>query len=220
VLCFAVAAVATLPSGARADDSDTQQWSLLVVNKNLLKRWRAYFEIQPRFGEQLAVLDKLLVRPAIGYRLNGKLSLWQGYGWTPGFRPRFGDEHRFFQQFLYEDKLGGTSIVDRARLEERLIAGTGGMSLRFRNMIRVVHPISRDHRWLAIVWDEVFVHLNTLGNGPEAGFDQNRFFAGVGRDVNRHLRVETGYLLNNVNRPRTSSDRTNNVWLVQFTASL
>ncbi len=205
---------------ACADDSDTQQWSLLVVNKKLSERWLGYFEVQPRFGDNASDLERLLIRPAIGYRLSPKLSLWQGYAWTPLFSPFFDGEHRTYQQVLYDTSVGATGVVSRTRFEQRFIEGAGGTSHRVRSMLRLSHPISRDRKWLAIGYDELFWNLNSTDNGPVRGFDQNRLFLGVGRQINSSLRVETGYMLNPVNRPRTRADRQLHNWVVQLTLNL
>jgi hypothetical protein len=201
---------------ARADESDTQQWTIFTVEKDLSPRWRGYFEIQPRIGGDISKLDRLIIRPALGYRVNSKLSLWQGYGWTPAFEPEFNDEHRLYQQVLFEDKLGKTSFSSRTRLEERFIEGAGSTSVRLRSMIRFMHPLSTDRKWAAVAYDELFFNLTSSSPGPVAGFDQNRLFLGVSRQLNEQLRVETGYLMNHVNVPRTSENRRNDVWLVWF----
>lgn len=216
----AVAVCAAQASPAHADESDTQQWTLFTVQKELSSRWRSYFEVQPRFGKDLTGVERLLVRPAIGYRLNNKVSVWQGYGWTPLFLPEFQDEHRLFQQLLYEDKHGDTSITSRTRFEERFIEGAGDTAFRFRTMLRLAHPISADKKWSVVGYDELFVNLNSTPNGPESGFDQNRTFLGVSRQMNPELRIETGYLFDYVNSPRNPSNRKLNVWVVQFAWNL
>lgn len=212
--------LALAPTPARADETDTQQWTLLTIDTNFSKRWRGYFEIQPRFGDDIGHLERMIVRPAIGYRLNSKVSLWQGYGWVPQFEPVSGNEHRSYQQLLYEDTVGKTGIVSRTRLEERFIDGAGGTALRLRSMIRAVHPISADRHWALVGSDEVFWNLNDTNSGPVSGFDQNRLFVGVSRQVNPELRVETGYLMSHINVPRTSENRRLDVWLVQFALRL
>lgn len=206
-------------SPARAD-VDNQQWTLITLQKELTARWRAYFEVQPRFGEDASGTERLIVRPAIGYRLNDKVSIWQGYGWTPLLEPSFADEHRVFQQLLFEDKLGETSLINRTRLEERFIEGAGGASVRLRNMLRLAHPVSADKRWTVVGYHELFWNLNSTDTGPVSGFDQNRLFLGVSRQMNQELRVETGYLLNHINSPRTSDNRRLNVWVVQMAFTL
>jgi hypothetical protein len=204
------------PAPAQADQVDTQQWTIISLDKELSKRWLAYFEVQPRFGQNISTLEALIVRPAIGYRVNSKLSLWQGYGFTPNFDPDYNNEHRIYQQVLYQDTLGKTGLTSRTRLEERFIHGAGGTAVRLRSMLRLMHPISADKRWALVGYDEVFWNLNSTPNGPASGFDQNRLFMGVSRQVNPELRVETGYLLNHRNTPRTSENRKLDVWVVQF----
>lgn len=220
LLACALALICCAATPARADVTDSQQWTLVTIQKELSDRWRAYFEVQPRVGQDADGLERLLVRPAIGYRLNPKVSVWQGYGYTPLFEPEFQYEHRIFQQLLFEDTLGETGLTNRTRLEERFIEGAGGTAVRLRSMLRLTHPISADKRWAVVGYDELFWNLNSTSNGPESGFDQNRLFLGVSRQVNKELRVETGYLLNHINTPRSSSNRRLDVWVVWLAVNL
>ncbi len=218
--CGMVLALAGAAVPASAEEVDTQQWSLFVIQKDLSPRWRAYFEVQPRFGGDISGVERLLVRPALGYRVTPRLSVWQGFAWTPLFTPTFRDEKRSWQQLLYEDHLGRTSFSDRLRLEQRFIEDASGTSLRLRNMIRLQHPISADQRWAVVGYDELFWNLNSVGNGPAEGFDQNRVFLGVSRKLNAQLRVETGYLVDFINSPGTAANRRLNVWLTSFNWTL
>ena len=214
--CGAALSLSLTAAPALAVDVDTQQWSLFTFQKDLSRRWIAYFELQPRFGNDVSGVERLIVRPALGYRITPKFSVWQGYGWTPLFMPGFRDEHRLYQQFLYEETLGVTAVSNRTRFEQRFIEGTGSTSHRFRTMFRVQHPVSRDRRWAVVAYDELFWNLNSVPNGPAAGFDQNRVFLGVSRVLNPQLRVETGYLLNQINAPSGSPNRQLNVWVTMF----
>lgn len=223
--CNAATMLFCMGTMAHADDVDSQQWTLITAQKELTEKWRAYLEVQPRLGPDLTGgsprgVERLLVRGAIGYRLTPKTSLWQGYAWTPQFLPTDSSEHRLFQQLLYEDKLGKTSFLNRARLEERFIEGAGGTSIRLRNMIRFAHPISANKKWTAVAYDELFWNLNSTTGGPTSGYDQNRIFLGISRQTSSKLRVETGYLFAHVDRPRTSSDRKLHVWVVQLAYTL
>jgi len=216
IACGVALHLTTVAAPVCADESDTQQWTVITVDKDLSKRWRGFFELQPRFGQNISTAERIIVRAAAGYRINSKLSVWQGYGWTPQLEPEFNNEHRPFQQLLFEDTLGKTRLTSRTRLEERFIDGAGGTEFRLRSLVRLSHPISADHRWAAVGYDEVFWNLNSTDRGPVSGFDQNRLFLGVSRQVNPELRVETGYLWNHVNLPRTSENRRLDVWVVQF----
>ncbi len=195
------------PSPAAAVDTDFQEWSLFMVQKDLGKRWIGYFEVQPRFGNDVSELDRLIVRPAVGYRINPNISIWQGYGYTPQFAPAFRGEHRSFQQLLAEHDLGTGRIINRTRLEQRFIDDAGGTSVRLRHMVRLTHPIGRSKRWSWVGYNEFFFNLNSVSAGPQAGFDQNRVFVGVNRKVNQRLLLEAGYLADFINSPAPTPDR-------------
>jgi hypothetical protein len=219
--CSAALMLSRAATTARADEVFEQQWTLVTAQKELSDKWRAYAEVQPRFGPDLTGglgrgLERILVRGAIGYRLNSKLSLWQGYAWTPQFLPTDLRENRLFQQLLYETKFGKTGFTNRARLEERFIEDAGGTAIRLRNMVRVAPPISADRKWSAVAYDELFWNLNSTDRGPKSGYDQNRVFLGVSRQASSKLRVETGYLFAHINRPRAATDRQLHAWVVQL----
>jgi len=207
--------VGALP--ARASDTDLQQWTQLTFQTDLSKQWIAFFEVQPRLGDDVSELNRLIVRPAIGYRLRPNVSIWQGYGWTPQFSPEFRDEHRSFQQLLMEHRVHKTDVVNRTRLEQRFIEDAGGTSVRLRHMVRLVHPLTSNRKWSLVGSDEVFWNLNSTPNGPEAGFDQNRLFFGVNHRVNPQLQVEAGYLINQIDAPRSNpNQRLNVIYLGMF----
>ena len=194
---------------------DTQQWTIVTVTKDLSRRWIGYFEVQPRFGENIGNVSQLLVRPAMGYRVNERLTLWSGYAWTPLIEPDFKDEHRLWQQALYEERRGKTRLSYRMRLEERFIEDIDETSFRLRNMVRLMYPISADQRWAAVAYDEVWINLNSTSDGPLSGFDQNWAFVGVNRQVNKRLGIETGYQMIHQNTPHTADNRRLDVWVVQ-----
>ena len=216
-MLLATCLLTTLGAGARparASDTDLQQWTLLSVQKDLSKRWIGYFEVQPRFGGDVSELNRLILRPAIGYRIRPNISLWQGYAWTPEYSPEFKSEHRSFQQLLVENRLRKTDLVNRTRLEQRFIDDAGDTALRLRHMVRLVHPFTANSKWSLVASDEVFWNLNSTDAGPEAGFDQNRLFLGVNHRLNPQLQIEAGYLINQINAPRTSPNRRFNVIFV------
>jgi hypothetical protein len=55
--------------------------------------------------------------------------------------------------------------------------------------------------WLGIVWDEVLIDTNRLGE-QQAGVNQNRAFVGIGRKFYRKTsRIEVGYMLRSRRAP-------------------
>ena len=51
--------------------------------------WRWYFEVQGRTRNGVDDFDQLVVRPAVGYDLTPRSSVWVGHGYTPSL-PGFG----------------------------------------------------------------------------------------------------------------------------------
>lgn len=161
--------------------------------------WRWYFEVQGRMRDGVDALDQLLVRPALAYTVSSRSTVWAGYGYTPGFPASGGvaTEHRAWQQYLWSAAWARTQLASRSRLEERAMEGNDALALRFRQQVRVTRPLPVE-RVSAIVWDEIFVHLNSTRR-TATGFDQNRIFGGIGVTVNPSTRLELGYMNQYIN---------------------
>jgi len=173
--------------------------------------WRWYVEVQGRMRDGVDALDQLLVRPAMGYDLTSRSSVWFGYGYTPGFPASGGvlTENRMWQQYLWNGSLASGTFASRSRLEERSIEGTDAVAWRLRQHVRFSRNISSGSRITAILWDEIFVHLNSTTRTGR-GFDQNRVFGGIGVPLNPASRVEVGYMNQVINSP-TGSDRMHHI---------
>lgn len=207
---------------------DFRLWSPVFMTMKLPSSFLAYMEVQPRFADldEDGHIDQLLLRPAIGYQLTENLSIWQGYAWVGNYNQRhtppqspFFDESRIYQQVLYTRKFESFKIVSRTRLEERWIEHVDGTAVRFRTMLRGQYPLPMAPEWALVAADEIFIHLNTVGSrGPEAGFDQNRFFIGVNRTFSKYFNMDIGYqnqLLNSRSIPNLANQM-NHMILFQF----
>ena len=159
----------------------------------------------------------LILRPGVGVRFRPDMVVWLGYAWTPLLRGGdvATDEHRLWQQWtwdvVFENKV---KLQLRSRLEERISAGQLG--LRFRQFVRVQSP--RYGRSILAAWDEVFLAFNDTAWGQQAGFDQNRLFAGVGVFLTEQVRVEGGYMNQLVHR-RDAPDPVRHVAMVNLFAN-
>ncbi|MBM4361631.1 MAG: DUF2490 domain-containing protein, partial [Deltaproteobacteria bacterium] len=169
----------------------------------------------------------VLIRPSVGYAITPWLSGWVGYLWQPAFfddpsvrERRDVNEHRIFEQLSTSFSLGPLTLGTRTRLEQRYRAHGPGSDLadgglphwahRVRQQIRGQVRLGEDSPWLAIVWDEIFFHLNQTAYPSEPGLDQNRVFLGAGYQASPELRVELGYLNQYVKR-FTDADQLNHV---------
>lgn len=207
--------LATARSVSAEVENQGQLWFLATARGPISGRWLAYLEAQPRISG--SGMEQLILRPAVGYQLTKRWSLWQGYGWTPSFDP-FRGENRIYQQSQVETPRGELPVhlVNRTRLEERWIEGVSGVSLRLRHMLRVVYPLDETKTWSLVAYDEPFVTLNRASGGPLPGFDRNRAFLGVGRGLGSGVNLEVGYLNQFVNTAPGNSDlltHTALVWL-------
>lgn len=215
ILCISV-------SNARATtDFDGQYWVPFYLTFPLSDTWKGYFEVNPRVGDSLSEFDQLLIRPALGYVVTPRLSLWQGYAWVTNYRPEFRGEHRIFQQLVYTRKFSSFHIMNRSRLEERIIQRGQGTGIRARTMLRANIPLESAPLWSFVVYDEIFVNLTTVGNGPLGGFDQNRLFLGFNRTLTPEIKMDIGYQNQAINnRSDGLVNRVNHILLIQIFVNL
>jgi hypothetical protein len=192
-----------------ATESDYQIWSPLFFQKRITGNFSGYFELQPRFGDNASEFDRLLIRPALVYHLNERNSLWAGYLAMPIYQGNKGIEHRYWSQFLYNQKLGRFGFSSRSRLELRDIPDVEDLAVRFRQMVRLSGPISQNETLYWAAWNEIFLNLNSTSRGPQSGYDQNRLFLGIGKKFNDAISFEFGYLINHINLPAKAPDQIN-----------
>jgi len=194
---------------AAAVIEDHEGWFQVTATGPIAGPFRAFFELQPRIGENHESGDvdmrAFLARTAIGVDLVPHWSFWAGYGYALTYNPDR-DEHRGFQQLLYEAPFGPFQLSNRTRVEERFLQHAPIPAYRLRNQIRFAYPLPQLPSISLVLADEVFAALNTVRTGPVSGFDQNRLFAGVSKQLMPHVRLEVDYLNQVVNGRRGAED--------------
>ena len=184
-------------------------------------RWLGNFQVQTRMGRNnnLTQINRLFITPIVGYAITPKLTVWQGYSYTPGWNENTNDrrdEHRLFQQIVVENQWKQLSWASRTRLEERFIEQTNSTTAyRIRQQVRGQIPLSKDKKWLGVAWNEYMVNMNTVPNAAQAGYNQNAFFVGINKQLNPHINAEAGYSLQAVNR-LNGADQFNHIIQVQL----
>ena len=191
-----------------------QQWSVMILQGQILGQVRGYLEIQPRTDLSRGELDRILIRPALYYPLGREVTLWAGYAAVATVNPSLSWEHRAWQQIQHERNFGGVVVINRTRFEERFLPGADDIGLRIRHMLRAVIPVDDRRIWAVVFSDEVFFNLNSPNASNVTGFDQNRAFAGVSWNIAPQFRIEAGYMNVFVNRPGDTTDRMNHVGLM------
>lgn len=219
VLSLTLLTVVSLPSSAHALDVDGQGWIQMITQGPLAGRLNGYLEVQPRLrgGDGLEI-EKLLVRPAFFWQATPEWSFWLGYNYAPTFEP-YRDEQQVWQQAMYLRRFSRFSLLNRTRLEQRMLSGAGGVAVRLRHQVRAMVPLPSDPAWALVAFDEAFFHMNTVSSGAVSGFDQNRFFLGISRQLTPQLRAEVGYQTVFVLRAGETPDRLLHVALTSIVLS-
>jgi uncharacterized protein DUF2490 len=190
---------------------DFRTWINLTVQGHVhASRFRLHLDIQERNRDGVEEIDQLLVRPGIGYALDQRSSVWVGYAYIATFPPGGGvlNENRAWQQYLWAGPIGSGTLTARSRLEQRFIEGAGNAVWRVRQLLRYQRPFKANGSVAPVVWDEVFVQLNS-NTRARSGLDQNRGFVGVGITLSPKARVEMGYMNQFING--VAQDRMNHV---------
>lgn len=190
---------------------DVQIWSNITANGPLSKshdKFRYWLESQGRFGDEVSRLSQFLVRPGLGYSITPNASLWLGYAWIyttqPFATPAF-EENRIWQQWLWIKHYDKVKYILRTRLEERFMPQNIRTAWRFRQLVKVDKPLAIHPKVSFVATEEVFIHLNNFTVLNNQGFDQNRFFVGLGYKIAPHTSLEGGYLNQAIRRINTSN---------------
>ena len=190
------------------------EWFAIMSNIKVHKRMSVYVEGQFRYAGSLDPMQ-YQARTGLDIHINKQLSIMPlayVYVWNPiyGKQPAtfVNNEHRIFQQVSYKHHVGPAFISHRARLEQRFIQvhqnNNGeivykGYDLylnrfryRFLANVPINHSAMDPKTIYACLYDEIFVDFgqSVVYTDP----DQNRFFAGMGYQVNKMVSIQGGFL--------------------------
>ncbi len=216
LLGVALSGVGLLGSGVARADADLQQWTALIVQKELTQGVKGYLEVQPRVSGDWTLLDRVIVRPAILFPWENGITSGLGYAAIAIMQPSSSVEQRLWEQLQVETKGDWGTLTNRTRLEQRFIEGADETAWRLRHQVKALVPLRADSPWALALSDEVYFHLNSASASIESGFDQNRAFLGLSRKWAPDFRIEGGYLLNSVNKAAGAEDRVNHVFVLTF----
>lgn len=195
--CALGALVAVTPAQA-APSQDEQFWFLTLAQGSVKDDILYMLEVQPRFGGDGSNLNQILLRPAVGVKLNDRLSVYQGYAAVRSPRSSGADvtEDRSFQQLNWSmGRVAGGALTSRTRFEQRWLSTGNDTGWRARQMLRYALPLSNKPRRLAAIASvEAFAALNDTDWGARSGFDRVRSFAGLEVPLSGKSTVEFGYL--------------------------
>jgi hypothetical protein len=194
----ALTCVLMLPYISIAQSSDFGNWLIYIGNKKVNSKWNIHNEVQYRNYDAIGDLEQLLLRTGLGYNLsenNHNLLLGYGYILSQNYiadtqNKMDVNEHRIFQQFTSKQNVGSVSLSHRYRFEQRFVESDFKMRLRYFLAFKV--PILKTEtsptKLYLSAYNEVF--LNTESDV----FDRNRVYGGLGYQLNKNVRIETGYM--------------------------
>lgn len=188
ILFFSVVSLAQQSTGY-------QVWSANNIRGSIgdSKKWEYFFEVQTRIDAENSDRSRLLIRPALIFNLDADQSVWAG-----ALEVRESDskhrEFRLWQHYQKNSRAGKVIFVNRTRIEERFLPGTNDVGILLRQMLRTQIPIGEANGWSVVIFDEVYVALNENKSQAKTGFNQNRAFVGVRKNLNKKTFLEFGYL--------------------------
>lgn len=189
-------------AGADEVAQDSGSWLQLVGEGSMkfihpdLEKGRLWLEGQARFNEDLQNWYQGVARAALGYSLSDRATVWVGYSWVPtqpAGPSSYVSQQDVFPAFRYIAPTSFGTFTFRTMVDTNFLKG-GEPRIRPRQLIRFLRPIGFDQRLSLVIWDEVFVRLNSTPWGGVSGFDQNRGFLGLGWSFSPSVRTEVGYM--------------------------
>lgn len=183
---------------SKAQDSETGNWWMYFGNQQMSDKLNWHNEVQYRNYNFAGDLEQLLLRTGLGYDIGeNNHNILLGYGFIRSGNYLDGtdekihfDEHRIFQQFITNQKVGRLNLSHRYRIEERFF--TDDFRMRFRYFLALRFPLSDteivENTLYLSAYNEVFI------NGERPAFDRNRLFGALGYEFKKGLRLEAGFM--------------------------
>ncbi|RZL30008.1 MAG: DUF2490 domain-containing protein, partial [Pedobacter sp.] len=182
---------------------------MLVNNTKFNEKWGLQFDFQVRSADDWDHVRNTLVRPALQYFISKNSNVALGYLWqTTQTTPVGADytvtlnEHRIFEQYIYNHKIKSVFASHRLRLEQRFIgrlANEDLFSQRFRYFFRLIQPLQKTEATFTkgafvALQNEVFLNLQNNDELSNKVFDQNRAYLAAGYRFSKQFDIEVGYM--------------------------
>ena len=189
--------------------NDFGLWSAVNINAPITEKVQSRFQISPRWRDNSTDFNELTLHGLLGYKFNKHLSFFQGYAWSTLYIPNFKREQRPYQELNITHNIKKVSVEHRFRFEERFLQDIEGITLRGRYRLKGSYPLDKKERWALVLFDELFINFNSHFDGPQAGIDQNRIYAGINHKFSENITADLGYQLQHQYKKGSTRDPLN-----------
>ncbi len=194
-------------------------WISTVGVAKLTPKIDLYSDLQIRQSNFGKSPMQYIIRPGLLYNLNNQFSLGVGYAYV--LTCKYGHiaqnkftfpEHRLWEQFILKSKVNRVEFAQRIRMEQRWLGEVSqNMEVdkyRYQNRLRILTrvniPLNGVNMEKGIfyfaAYEELFVNFGKYVGGNI--YDQNRLYCGLGYNAGSSIKIEIGYLYQNVMQRR------------------
>lgn len=217
VLLHLILSLIALQSMSQNDDR-SGGWFSALNSFRIKGNWGWQTDINIRSTDRWHHFNTLMMRNALSYRFNKKLTVLNGYTYTLS-RVVMGDfsgytaEHQVYQQAFFRHRIGRMYTLHRPMLEERFLSRnvvkdkevvTDGrmFSTRLRYLLRNVLPLKNEPAfnkgWYGVTQQEIMLITTNRSAVNGKTYDQFRAFGGLGYRFSPVFDLEAGYLYRNL----------------------
>ena len=189
--------------------NDFGLWTAVNVNAPITEKVLSRFQFSPRWLDNSTDFNQFILHALLGYKVNEHLTFFQGYAWSTLYIPSFRREQRPYQELIISHEVNKLSFEHRFRCEERFLQGVDDVTLRARYSVKGIYPLDKKKKWSLVLFDEIFFNLNSHFDGPQAGLDQNRIYAGINHKFTENISTDLGYQLQHQYRKGSALDTLN-----------
>lgn len=200
-----------LPVSLLAQEGGTGNWMMYFGMNKLNEQFSLHTEVQYRNHTITPnEIEQLLLRTGLNYHFSREAFASAGYAYIASYefespqKPPESTEHRIWQQFILNNRIGPLKFEHRYRIEQRWVNNDFRSRFRYRLMLFIPlnsRQIEAGSLFLGL-YDEIFV------NGEWDFFDRNRLYGALGYQLNRTSNIQVGLLHQQVN--------TFGKWYLQF----
>lgn len=163
---------------------------MLLSRGAIYKKLLIHLEYQPRLLTTTSQTQAIMHRNAFGWQVADKHSLWIGHAYLATEIPSKFTEYRTFLQWLHMSKLLYFKTSQHIRMEQRKFSRYAHLSHRLRYKFRILQPLYKKYNLYFVFQNEIFYNVNTISENNRGGFEQNRLYIGVNKDLGKGHAIE------------------------------